>query len=217
MSEGSPNIYQRINAVQKEVREVRKVRQNEHFKYKFIGHDDVTTALRDAKAAHGIVTIPTINSAERAEGMLRLEVLITYVNADEPQDRFTVTSWGESFAEPTRSNPQPRPSDLQMGKALSYAVKLAELKLFQLIGDSTADSEEGQQSEPAAATDQRTSVSEEELQSLLETAEQVKDRAGLDGLNAQINKLIKHMSKEQIERLRECHGRASARALEEKK
>lgn len=208
------NIYQRINAVQREVREVRKVRQNEHFKYKFIGHDDVTTALRDAKVAAGIVTVVTVNGSERVAGALRLEVLISYVNMDNPDDRFTVTTWGESFAEPTARNPEPRPSDLQLGKALSYAVKLAELKVFQLIGDSTPDSESAHRDEPVAAGNQRASVSGEEMESLLCTAEEVTDRPSLDLLNARLNKLLKFMTSEQNKAIREAHGRASSRALE---
>lgn len=206
------NIHQRINAVQLEVESVNKTRQNEHFKYKFIGHDDVTAALRGAKVKAGIVTEVTMNQCIREGAMVRVEALVSYVNMDEPTDRLTVAAWGESFMDPTRNNPDPRPNDLQIGKAFSYAVKLAELKNFQLIGDSTPDNETGHQ-EPAAAASQRTSVTETELELLLSLADGVKDKAGLDGLNAEINKVIKFMTKEQTDRLKVEHGKAAARAL----
>jgi hypothetical protein len=205
------NIHQRINAVQLEVREVKKVRQNDHFKYKFIGHDDVTTALRDAKAKHGIVTEITMNQCLREDSVVRVEVLVSYVNMDEPDNRVTVAAWGESFAEPTRSNPTPRPSDLQIGKALSYAVKLAELKNFALIGDSTPDSETAHSDEPAAPAQQKTAVDEGEFNELLAVCSAVTAQADLDALNASINRVAKLLTKEQYAALAVEHGKAKAR------
>ncbi len=210
----SKNIHQRINAVQREVREVKKTRENKHFNYKFIGHDDVTAALRDAKVSHGIVTEVTVNTAERTGPHLKLEVLVSFVNMDQPDNRVTVTTYGESFAEPTRSNPEPRPSDLQMGKALSYAVKLAELKVFQLIGDSTPDSEEAHKGEPASSDDKPV-VTDDIVAAVVTALGQVHDKAGLNVVNAEINRLHKthqKMSETHYNQIKEAHIAAGQRA-----
>lgn len=132
------NIYQRMNAVMLEVSSAKKTRENQHHRYKFIGHDDVTTAIRDACAKQGIVQRVTIVAIERS-GDHKEDVTVTasiqWVNMDNPEDHIYVQSYGESFGH------KGKPDDLQIAKAVSLAVKVAQLKNFMLTGDTTPDNE----------------------------------------------------------------------------
>lgn len=135
------NIHQRMIAVMKEVREVRKTRENKHHNYKYSGHQDVTAVLRDSMVGHGILRVASVNKCARTGPQLALEIKVDYINADNPDDRITVFTCGESLGTPGKNNPEGRPDDQQVGKAFSYALKILDLKMFQLLGDETPDNE----------------------------------------------------------------------------
>ncbi|MCP4103652.1 MAG: hypothetical protein GY750_19865, partial [Lentisphaerae bacterium] len=56
------NIFQRINAVRKEVEYVRKDANVQG--YKAVTHDMVTAVLRDSLINHGIIIAPNLIAAE---------------------------------------------------------------------------------------------------------------------------------------------------------
>ena len=134
----SKNIRQRIHAVMTELKEVGKSRVNQHHKYAFTPHDDVTNLLHDQFVKHGIDQEVSIVGSARLEGSatLQLEVRLRWYNIDDPKDFKEVHSFGHST--PTgkaKGTDYIAPDDLGPGKALSYAVKIAQLKNFCLIGD----------------------------------------------------------------------------------
>lgn len=134
------NIFQRMNAVMADVTGVDKEKYNKPNNYKYQGHDAITAALRGAYVKHGIVRTATVATYERMQGgHLCLGVDVSWINIDDPSDRFTVRSYGES----PRQTQNGDPTGVQTGIALSYAVKIAELKAFSLKGDSTPDAEDG--------------------------------------------------------------------------
>jgi hypothetical protein len=141
------NIYQRMNAVQRRVRFAAKTRVNQHHKYKFIGHDDVTDAVRDAMVEEGIDQEVDVREVVREGSSLRVMAIITWRSVDDPTSFKTVSTHGESFS----VNSKGTPDDVQYGKAVSYAVKTALLKNFMLVGDDTPDNERdhGRREEPA--------------------------------------------------------------------
>ena len=122
MSEKILNIYQRINAVMKEVDYLQKGKAKLAGMYRFISHDAVVGALHGPLTKHGIVVLPTIK--EKTQNGNRTEMLITvkFVNIDEPTDFFEVDFLGFGID----------PSDKGPGKAISYAVKYSLLKVFCL-------------------------------------------------------------------------------------
>ena len=135
------NIYQRINAVRRAVGYVQKDKKVEGAGYMAVTHDAVTALIRAAAIEHGIVIYPSlVSSAVKDTGAttgkgvpyIRYEGTydVSFVNEEDPTDR--VVSRIESHAIDQ--------GDKAPGKAISYAVKYAELKMFLL---ETGEDEEG--------------------------------------------------------------------------
>jgi len=132
-----PNIYQRINAVMKEVQYVQKDATVE--RYKAVSHDQVVSVARAALVKHGVVIFP-----QQTEGAI-VEVMTTksggrmalysgfydvhFVNVDAPTDRLTVAVQAHAMDN----------GDKAPGKAVTYATKTAILKVLCL---ETGENEE---------------------------------------------------------------------------
>ena len=68
MSEKHLNIYQRINAIRKEVGKVAKdIEVKEGGRYMATSHDAVTSATRDLMNKHGVLLVPQLRNSEFAE------------------------------------------------------------------------------------------------------------------------------------------------------
>ena len=128
------NIYQRINAVMKDVTYVQKDKdvtgggQN----YKAVTHDKVISVVRESLVKHGIVVYPV-----QEEGALLIQrdvtkdvkmhlysgtYLVHFVNVDKPEEMATVRVQAHA-----NDN-----GDKAPGKAATYATKTAILKMFSL-------------------------------------------------------------------------------------
>ena len=130
------NIYQRINAVMKEVDYVKKDRavSGGGASYKAVTHDQAVSVIRSALVKHGIVIEPK----QREGSFLQMRDLnlpvpvkmglysgfydVHFVNMDKPEERTTVSV--EAHANDN--------GDKAPGKAMTYAVKTAILKQFTL-------------------------------------------------------------------------------------
>jgi hypothetical protein len=111
-------------------------------KYKAVSHDDVTRLLHNEFVKEKIIMIPNVISNKIDEQVLNqkkgpaqsfssfMEIEITLVNAENPEDSFKMNTSGFSFDS----------QDKASGKAYSYAVKYALLKLFML--ESSDDEEQ---------------------------------------------------------------------------
>lgn len=151
------NIRQRCLAVMAELKSVGREGFNQHHRYKFTPHDVVSGLLHDLFVKHGIDQEVSVLSAKRLDGSatLELEVEISWVNVDAPEERKTVRCYGHSTPTgKTREGGFVAPDDLGVGKALSYAVKYAQLKNFTLTGDSTPDLEDEDKPAAAATTEE---------------------------------------------------------------
>ena len=134
MSEAPRNVYQRINAVMKEVEYVQKDKavsgggQN----YKAVTHDQVVSVCRKSLVKHGVVICP---EQLRGEIIIKRDVAtdvkmhlyggeyaIHFVNMDNPQDRITVLIHAHAADN----------GDKAPGKAITYATKAAILKTLSL-------------------------------------------------------------------------------------
>jgi len=157
----SRNLFQRINAVMRDVRSIKKSKA-EGLNFQIVPHDDVTDLLHDALVAHGIVRYPTGMTTTRDGAYLRVEGHVAYVNADNPRDCIHVPAYGESFSEQkNRETREPKPTNVQYGIALSFAIKYADMKLFMLVGDTIPDAELGPAERKPAAPEKPASVFEE--------------------------------------------------------
>jgi len=121
-NEETKNIYQRISSVMEEVKYVQKSNAAKGIPYKSVKHDDVMGALHLPLVKHGIVVVPSIVEMTQDGNRTTAKIEVSFVNIDDPEDRFTVTYFG--YGVDTQ--------DKGPGKAFSYAVKYALLKTFCL-------------------------------------------------------------------------------------
>lgn len=171
------NIYQRINAVMKEVSYVKKSDKKVNGQYSFVSHDSVVAALQGPLVNNGIALIPTVADLKQDGNRTVVCMEISLVNIDDPTDRVVVTHYGYGIDT----------QDKGIGKAVSYAVKYALLKLFCL---ETGDDVEKDSIEYKPAENPKAI---EEIQAkVLERKNQIAEIAGkenLEDLKKYINKL----------------------------
>lgn len=147
----SLNILQRINEVRKAVDYVKKDEKKVEGMYHAVTHDAVTAVLHEHLVTHGIIVMPTVEhdktvdtgkKTKKGAPIIRLEATINVVffNVDDKNDNVTMTvvAHGEDTG------------DKAPGKALSYGVKYAKLKMFDL--ETGEDDEERIESEPQKLT-----------------------------------------------------------------
>lgn len=130
------NIYQRINAVMKDVSYVQKDRavSGGGANYKAVTHDQAVSVIRASLVQHGIVIEPVQRSGEFLQmrdlnlpqpvkmGLYSGFYDVHFVNIDKPEERTTISV--EAHANDN--------GDKAPGKAMTYAVKTAILKQFTL-------------------------------------------------------------------------------------
>ena len=159
------NIYQRINAVMQQVQYVQKdkaVSAGAGGNYKAVTHDQLVSVARGAMVANGIIIEPRQLSGElfpqslKADGspstmrLYRGMYEVRFVNMDCPSDFAQVSV--EAHANDN--------GDKAPGKALTYAVKSAILKLLWLETGENDESrvEERVTRQKSQAKDQATKI-----------------------------------------------------------
>lgn len=143
------NIHQRIRLVMEMVPRLAKDQYNQHHRFAYAGHEDVTETLQPAFVKAGITQFVDVEECGRYEGALFwIRVSVGWVNTDKPEDRVVVKSYAEG-PPPGKGGPAPQ----HVGVALSYAVKNAQVKCFCLRTGDTQDAEQTMGPEPEEAPD----------------------------------------------------------------
>ncbi len=172
------NVFQKMNAVMRELPGVKKTQQHPTKKFFFAGHEALTEAIRGLYVKHGIVRSPSVKAHAVVGTSLLLDVAVRWTNIDEPNDFHEVTILGIS-AGMSRDG---RIEAEQAGAALSYAVKNAEMKAFALTGDDTPDAELQSREEE---DDMPSDAADKAMDYLARFAE-VSSAAELEALNAEV-------------------------------
>ena len=122
------NLLQRINEVRKSLPYIQKDARVDG-KYSAVTHDAVTAMVRPLLIEHGIVSWPNLvssTSCPREEGSKQFRHEATYdftfANIEDPKDCLVIRIIGHAMDN----------ADKAPGKALSYAMKYALLKLFNI-------------------------------------------------------------------------------------
>lgn len=182
----SASIYQRVLAIMSEVGFLEKDKIHEIRKegkklgeFPYISHDAVTAHIRSGFVRHGVLRIPTVTKSSNDGNRTELEVTTAFVNVDKPGDRIEIQTVGYGIDR----------SDKGPGKALSYAVKTAELKLFMLNSvddiekDSTAhDPDKPRVSQQITSDDQTVSALKVWANNFKMAIENAPDGTAIDGL-----------------------------------
>ena len=133
------NIYQRLNAARRKVDYIQKdatVSTGKDGKYKAVTHDQVVATTRDAFIENGVIVAPTLTAcrmndplAETKQRLYEAEFDVSFINEDDPEDKHTMHVSAHAMDS----------GDKAPGKAMSYAVKVAILKLLMI---ETGESDE---------------------------------------------------------------------------
>jgi hypothetical protein len=203
------NIYQRIREVKREVHRIDKSGKHQQG-FAFMKHDDVTAALSGLFVKYGIDREVTVLKTTRFENILEMEVLVAWVNVDDPTDRKKVVVYTEGVNVMKRDGGENR-DGLASGKALSYAVKMAELKNFCLVGDTTADNE---RSGSFASAPDVPPPSSEEYVKLKQLYESCSTKDELTAIRGMLSPLVqqKKLTDEQVKELSKLDADAKVRS-----
>jgi len=125
------NVFQRVNEIRKKVSYLKKDAKVQG--YQAITHDAVTGAIREYLIDYGVVVVPNEMGSSMIETgtqtgsgtpWMRYEAKYTieFVNIDEPEQSIPINVTAHAMDT----------GDKAPGKALSYATKMAMLKLFSI-------------------------------------------------------------------------------------
>lgn len=147
--EASKNLYQRLVDVTKAVGRVPKRGRNSFHNYDYATEADVAEAVRDALCEHGVVMLSTLadlhdrevtTSKGKVETVVTATLEVTFVNADNPEERTTIRMAGSGQDG----------GDKAVMKAITAAAKYAQLKTFSI---PTGDDPEADTKTDEAAQD----------------------------------------------------------------
>ena len=132
------NIHQRIHGAMADAKPVEKT-SKDGIKFKFHGHEGVSAMVKALAEKWRFVIEAQVTNSEmqmlEIYGKLRpltiLTVSVSFINIDNPVDRLDSMTVGYGVDE----------SDKGPGKALSYAIKMAELKTFSIHDGEKLDNE----------------------------------------------------------------------------
>ena len=154
---GHPNLPQRLLAIMGELTHIEKSgKTTSGAIFEYVRHDDVMRAVQPLLVKHGVLFFPTTvgepkrddlppTKSGQARYLTTLGVQFVFINADDPTDTLASTIFGEGEDG----------SDKGIGKAYSYAVKVALQKALCLPAGDEADNEHGEQESGQAKPRQR--------------------------------------------------------------
>lgn len=133
------NIHQRIHGAMADAKPVAKTAKD-GIKFKFHGHEGVSAMVKALAEKWRFVIEAQVTGNEmqmleiygKPRPLTILTVSVCFINIDKPEDRMDTMTVGYGVDE----------SDKGPGKALSYAIKMAELKTFSIHDGEKLDNEE---------------------------------------------------------------------------
>jgi len=123
-----------------EISGMEKTGQNRAMKYAFITIDDVVNAVRKSFIKNGISFLIDTKDWQIVEGKFFMNIVMTFINVDNPADREVVTGLGMSC----------QITDTAPGKAIAYCVKNQLLKTLLIPGGKHEDVELEDAPQPVA-------------------------------------------------------------------
>ena len=125
------NIYQKINRIMQEVSYIHRDAKItlQRGSYKGVRYDVLIGKIRQYFCNEGVIVVPSIFGTEVEGNRTKMKVMTLFINADDPEDRFSIETYSHSD-DTTDKGP---------GKAYTYAVKMALLKVLML---ESGDNEE---------------------------------------------------------------------------
>ena len=125
------NVYQKINRIMQEVSYIHKDAKItlQRGSYTAVSYDGMIGRIRRFFCEQGVAVVPSVFSTEVEGSRTKIKVMTLFINVDDPEDRFSVDTYAHSDDN----------TDKGPGKAFTYAVKMALLKVLML---QSGDNEE---------------------------------------------------------------------------
>ncbi len=136
------NIAQRINAAMEDVDYVQKEKK-QGMNYSIVSHDAVTAKVRPILQKHGVVYYPRDMNVEQVGNRTQAMFNVRFENIDDRADFIDVATFGFGVD----------PQDKGPGKAMSYGVKYALLKVLGLETGDDPDTVQDNRADFKAAND----------------------------------------------------------------
>lgn len=169
------NILQRINAVQLVVTYIQKDKK-QGMNYSIVSHDKVTAKVRPEFVKQGVLYFPVNGVTEQTGNRTSWTGAVRFVNIDEPTDYIDVSTFGYGLDT----------QDKGPGKALSYAVKFALLKV---LGLETGDGMDPDQDQTTEFHD----PSNPHMVAIADFLEDIKDAGNKEEVTAKANTHAPHL------------------------
>lgn len=178
-----------MHAVMKDIDYVQKEDKKVNNQYKFVSHDAVTATCRKAFVEHGVLSVPTVVEHTVNGNRTVMAVKVEFINIDTPDDRLETISYGYGIDG----------QDKGVGKAYSYAIKYAYLKVLGLeTGDDPERDNIDYKPEPKGVEAIGGSMAKEAMQD---------DEAIKNGFDTAMNMLRKCNNLEELTKLWKAKGK----------
>lgn len=135
------NLHQRLHAVMGEVDYIQKERK-QGMRYTIVSHDAVTAKVRPILHKHGVVYYPARIDCGQTGNRTEMNMAVRFVNVDDPSDAIEVATAGYGIDD----------QDKGPGKAISYGVKYALLKVLGLETGDDPDLDQDTRHDPGSRT-----------------------------------------------------------------
>lgn len=146
------SLAARLCSVMAECKNIEKRGVNAFHKYKYVREADVSEALRELMASHGVFCLPDVEAVEERalqKGVfIRVKVKYTFINTEDPSDIYTATHYGDGTDT----------GDKGLYKALTGCHKYMLIRTFCVGSDDDPENE----SLPLQRTAQRATSKTEE-------------------------------------------------------
>lgn len=134
----SLKLSQRLIAIMNDLHYIQKGSKMVNNQYRFVSHDQVSSAVHPLLVKHGVLVIPTVEESKQEGNRTEVKLLVSFANADNPEDSFHVRYFGYGIDS----------GDKGPGKAISYAYKYALLKVLCLETGDDPDQDASATYEP---------------------------------------------------------------------
>ncbi len=189
-----PNIYQRMLAVEDELRTIGKnlkIETGKNSSYRAVSERDIIDAVKPLEKKHGIYSFPMereivqtdllereTNYGKKYDRFMRIKTVYRFVNVENPSEHIDMVTYADGIDA----------GDKATGKAMTYADKYALMKAYKI---STGDDPDQEASHEYTST----KTLNEELTKLTSEWSQLRNemqKAGIDFRSSEMDTWIKN-------------------------
>ena len=165
------NIFEKINAVMKEIEYLTKDDNVEfaNIKYKAISEEKVTTAVRNELVKQGIVILPIEQQSENKE-LIRTEKSVNMLTSVHVKYRIQNIEDKEDYIEVESNGSGVDTQDKGVGKAMTYAYKYMLLRTFAIPTGEDPDKISSAETDEKMAIEADNTIISESKAKALETS-----------------------------------------------